>query len=77
MDAIRDCQAAGLIVAGDASQLAFSAWSMVHGTAVLLINISIPPEVTQVVSLEQMARANIQVLFDGLGVRPFIRPYRK
>ena len=60
------CQAAGVVVAGDSMQLAFAAWSMVHGTAVLLSNLPLPPQVERASTVEQMARANIQYLLAGL-----------
>ncbi len=66
LNTIQACQASGDIAAGDPLQLAFAAWSAVHGTAVLLVNIPLPPEIEEHLSIEQLARANIQRLFDGL-----------
>ncbi len=67
LNTIQACQASGDIAAGDPLQLAFATWSAVHGTAVLLVNIPLPPEIEENMSIEQLARANIQRLFDGLG----------
>ncbi len=67
LQTIEACQASGDVVEGDPLQLAFAAWAMVHGTAVLLINTPFPPGVEHGVTQEQMARANIQIVIAGLG----------
>lgn len=68
LNTIRACQAAGDVAAGDPIQLAFSAWSVVHGTAMLLINTPFPPDIERSIPPEQIARANIERLFGGLRV---------
>lgn len=66
VDTIEACQAAGVVAAGDALELALTSWATVHGMALLLIENKIPPVTAGESTPEQVARACIQRLYDGL-----------
>jgi AcrR family transcriptional regulator len=73
--AIQDCQAAGLMRAGDANHWALAAWSAVHGAAVLLLEhrlqpLLLGPDCTHSAldekSVDQVATLLAQVVREGL-----------
>lgn len=67
---IREGQVAGVFVAADPFNLAMALWAMVHGLAVLLIeNSIIPRDVLAATTQEQLARACLQTLFNGVDSR--------
>jgi AcrR family transcriptional regulator len=67
VDAIADCQRAGLIRAGDPEELAVSAWSMVHGFAALVIDGQL--DVVADRSVAELTEGIAQAMFLGLGER--------
>jgi len=66
VNTIQAGQEAGTIAPGDPLQLAMTAWSVVHGLAILLIEDKVPPVTQKTIRAEQVARACIQTLYDGL-----------
>jgi AcrR family transcriptional regulator len=66
LDRIEAGQAAEVVRAGDAMQLAWVAWSMVHGVAMLLIDGRLP--IAQVEEIDKFARFVNHTLVKGLGV---------
>jgi AcrR family transcriptional regulator len=68
VDAIADCQRAGLVRAGDPEELAVSAWSMVHGFSALLVDGQL--DVVEHRSGAELADSVARDLFLGLGDRP-------
>jgi AcrR family transcriptional regulator len=63
-------QRAGEIVAGNSRQLAFAAWSMVHGLGLLLANRQVPRDVRAAYGQEQLVRLCIRQQHEGLVPRP-------
>ncbi len=61
---VSEAQAAGRVVAGDPQELAFAAWSMVHGCAMLLLDGQMPDAVPR-----DLAKAVTRCLELGLAVR--------
>jgi AcrR family transcriptional regulator len=68
VDAIADCQRAGLVREGDPEELAVSAWSMVHGFSALLADSQL--DVVAHRSGAELADSVARDLFLGLGDRP-------
>ncbi|MEX2536527.1 MAG: TetR/AcrR family transcriptional regulator [Trueperaceae bacterium] len=69
VDGIIECQAAGLIARGDPNPYALTAWSLVHGLAVLGMDGLIIDREPTVEAGEQLARMATGVLGQGLMVR--------
>ncbi len=67
VDAIADCQRAGLVRGEDPEELALSAWSMVHGFSALLIDGQLTG--VQPRTADELAQIVTRDLFLGLGVR--------
>ncbi len=67
VNAIQADQEAGSIAPGDPLQLALAVWSMVHGLAILLIENKVSPVTQGMITAEQVVRACILTLYDGLG----------
>jgi AcrR family transcriptional regulator len=61
---IRDCQAAGVVRAGDPDELALCAWSAVHGLSALVVDGQLGERARQ---LEPLARAVTDNVVRGLG----------
>lgn len=68
VDAIADCQRAGLVRAEDPEELAASAWSMVHGFSTLLLDGQL--EMVRDRTAAALADIVARDLFLGLGARP-------
>jgi AcrR family transcriptional regulator len=68
VDAIADCQRAGLVRAGDPEALAVSAWSMVHGFSALVIDGQL--DVVAHRSIGELAESVAQDMYLGLAERP-------
>jgi hypothetical protein len=67
VNAITDCQAAGVVRSGEAQELALVAWSTVHGVSALLVDgqlagVSGKP-------IREIAEVVTRGLFLGLGLR--------
>ncbi|HEU5439085.1 MAG TPA: TetR/AcrR family transcriptional regulator [Ktedonobacterales bacterium] len=56
VEIIQAGQHAGEIISGDARQLAFAAWGMVHGLALLLTNQQVPANLRAAYGQEQLVR---------------------
>ena len=65
--AIRECQRAGRIRAGDPEQLGFVLWALIHGLAVLVVDEQLPPAVVRAYPVEHLASHATDVLLAGLG----------
>ncbi|MBE9140188.1 TetR/AcrR family transcriptional regulator [Nodosilinea sp. LEGE 07088] len=65
-------QQAGVLRTGDAMQLAWVAWSTVHGLAMLLIDKRLP--VTQPEAMTALAEFVTQMLIGGLAIAPPTEP---
>jgi AcrR family transcriptional regulator len=65
MGAIRDCQAAGVVRAGDPEELALCAWSAVHGLSALVVDGQLGERARK---LEPLARAVTDNVVRGLAV---------
>jgi AcrR family transcriptional regulator len=65
--AIRECQRAGRMRAGDAERLGFVFWALIHGLAVLVVDEQLPSSVVKVHRIEQLAGYATDVLLAGLG----------
>ncbi|MBT7782524.1 MAG: TetR/AcrR family transcriptional regulator, partial [Anaerolineae bacterium] len=59
-------QEANDVVAGDTVQLALALWATVHGLSTLLIENKIPAVNSGTVSAEEVARASLLTIFNGL-----------
>lgn len=68
VDAIMDCQRAGLVRSGEPQDLALAAWSSVHGVAALLVDDQLARVVGKPAS--ELAEIITRSLFLGLGPRP-------
>jgi AcrR family transcriptional regulator len=68
-DAVRACQDAGLIPAGDPESLALAAWSTVHGLAVLLLDGLLDGNQRSIERGVALAQVVTRVLGQGLAVR--------
>jgi AcrR family transcriptional regulator len=66
VDAIARCQAAGAVCAGDATTLALTAWSTVHGLAALLVDRQIAGVELSAEAVEALAGEVTGVLHGGL-----------
>jgi AcrR family transcriptional regulator len=64
VESIRRGQGAGLVAKGDPEDLAFTAWSLVHGCATLIVDGQLAGE-----SPKRLAEASTRVLFEGLRAR--------
>lgn len=67
VEIIQAGQDAGAVIAGSPQQLAFAAWAMVHGLAVLLIDRQVPPAVSARYDQEQLVRLCLRQHYEGLG----------
>lgn len=56
------------VIAGSPQQLAFAAWGMVHGLALLLIDRQVPPALSATYDQEQLIRLCLRQHYDGLGL---------
>ncbi|MBI2527927.1 MAG: TetR/AcrR family transcriptional regulator [Candidatus Rokubacteria bacterium] len=65
VDALTECQRAGLARPGDPAELAISAWAAVHGLSALLLDGQLGPGALE--RVEELARSVTGVLFLGLG----------
>lgn len=61
-------QETGAVIAGSSLQLAFAAWGMVHGLALLLIDRQVPPALRTLYDQEQLVRLCLRQHYDGLGL---------
>jgi AcrR family transcriptional regulator len=68
-DAIAECRAAGLLIARDPRLLALTAWSVVHGLAMLKLGGHLPEE-GEGADDQAVATALTDVLWEGLGQKP-------
>ncbi len=66
VEIIESGQRAGAFIEGDPRQLAFAAWAMVHGLALLLANQQVPPDVRSGYSQEALVRLCIRQQHEGL-----------
>jgi AcrR family transcriptional regulator len=64
--AIRDCQAAGMVRAGDPEELALCAWSAVHGLSALVVDGQLGERTGELEPLAQAVTGNV---IRGLGPR--------
>lgn len=65
---IQTGQEMGAVVAGSPQQLAFAAWGMVHGLALLLSDRQVPPALRTMYDQEQLVRLCLRQHYDGLGL---------
>lgn len=66
VDAVVRCQEAGRVRAGDPQALSRAAWSLVHGTATLLLDGHFGPGEPSAADAERHAREVTAVLWEGL-----------
>lgn len=62
-------QAKGAVIAGNPRQLAFGAWAMVHGLALLLIDRQVPRDMRTAESQEALVRLCLRQHYEGFGLR--------
>jgi AcrR family transcriptional regulator len=67
VEIIRTGQHAAALGAGDPQQLAFAAWAMVHGLALLRIDHQVPAALRGAYDQEQLVRLCLRQQYDGLG----------
>jgi AcrR family transcriptional regulator len=67
--AIRDCQRAGRMRAGDPEPLGFVFWALIHGLAVLVVDEQLPPAIVAAHAVEHLAGYATDVLLAGLEPR--------
>lgn len=60
-------QDAGAVIAGSPLQLAFAAWAMVHGLALLFIDQQVPGPLRETYDAEQLVRLCLRQHYEGLG----------
>ncbi|MBD3276563.1 MAG: TetR family transcriptional regulator [Candidatus Marinimicrobia bacterium] len=63
------CQEHGIVKQGSPAQIAMSAWSMVHGITILLMEKKLPPSLLQNTSDTQLIEQSMRDLFTGLQPR--------
>lgn len=66
-EAIAECRAAGLLIARDPRLLGLTAWSLVHGSAMLRLGGHLAPDV-ELEDDQALATELTDVLWEGLGV---------
>lgn len=67
VETIQKGQAAGVFVNENPYSLAMATWAMVHGLTVLMVeNSIIPREVLETTTKEHLARACVQILYQGI-----------
>jgi AcrR family transcriptional regulator len=69
IEILRAGQDSGTVIAGNPRQLAFSAWAMVHGLALLLIDRQVPRDLRAAESAEALVRLSLRQHYEGLGLR--------
>ena len=67
VEIIRSGQHAEALSAGEPQQLAFAAWAMVHGLALLLLDRQVPLALRGAYDQEQLVRLCLRQQYDGLG----------
>lgn len=68
IEILRAGQGTGTVIAGNPRQLAFSAWAMVHGLALLLIERQLPHDLLAAESVESLVRLSLRQHYEGLGL---------
>ena len=69
IEILRSGQDSGTVIAGNPRQLAFSAWAMVHGLALLLIDRQVPRDLRAAESAEALVRLTLRQHYEGLDLR--------
>lgn len=63
---IQACQARGALAAGDPTHITLSAWSQIHGLAMLLLEDQIPEARGDIGAAQELVRVCITTLYCGL-----------
>lgn len=69
LDAILECQQAGLLAANDSQVMAMSAWSIVHGLASILLDGPVGTQEIKHEMFDSLADAVLNTLMQGLALR--------